>query len=110
MIRHGQQTLIFVVNNRGYVVESALHDGPYNYIKNWDYAALIGAWNAGDGHGLGLTATTGAELADAISQARQHKGWPGADRMPDPPDDVSPQLFASASAVVRANARPHQQG
>jgi len=31
MIRHGQQTVIFLVNNRGYVSESAIHDGPYNY-------------------------------------------------------------------------------
>jgi hypothetical protein len=61
---------------RGYVSESAIHDGPYNYFKNWDYAGLIGAWNADDGHGLGLTATTGGELADAISKARKHKGGP----------------------------------
>ena len=46
MIRHGQETVIFLVKNRGYVSESAIHDGPYNYFKNWDYAGLIGAWNA----------------------------------------------------------------
>ena len=28
MIRYGQETTIFLVNNRGYVVESAIHDGP----------------------------------------------------------------------------------
>jgi TPP-dependent 2-oxoacid decarboxylase len=38
MIRHGQASVIFLVNNRGYVSESAIHDGPYNYFKNWDYA------------------------------------------------------------------------
>ena len=65
MIRHGQETMIFLDNNRGYVSESAIHDGPYNYFKNWDYAGLIDAWNADDGHGLGLTAATGGELADA---------------------------------------------
>ena len=83
MIRYGQETTIFLVNNRGYVVESAIHDGPYNYIKNWDYAGLIDAWNADDGHGLGLKATTGKELAEAISQSPQAQGRPGADRMPD---------------------------
>src|SRR6202041_2158624 len=66
MIRRGQETLIFLVNNGGYVSESAIHDGPYNYFKNWDYAGLMDAWNADDGHGLGLTATTGEELAGAI--------------------------------------------
>jgi pyruvate decarboxylase len=109
MIRHGQETLIFLVNNRGYVVESAIHDGPYNYIKNWDYAGLIDAWNAEDGHGLGLKATTGGELADAISKARTHKGGPVLIECQIAHDDCSPQLLEWGSKVARANARPHQQ-
>lgn len=109
MIRYGQETLIFLVNNRGYVVESAIHDGPYNYIKNWDYAGLIDAWNAEDGHGLGLKATTGQELAEAISQARRHRGGPVLIECQIAHDDASPQLFEWGSKVERANARPHQQ-
>jgi hypothetical protein len=35
MIRHGQETMIFLDNNRGYVSESAIHDGPYNGIPGW---------------------------------------------------------------------------
>jgi pyruvate decarboxylase len=69
MIRHRQEILIFLVNNRGYVIESAIHDGPYNYYKNWDYAGLVDVFNADDGGGLGLTAITAAELADAIKKA-----------------------------------------
>ena len=109
MIRHGQETLIFLVNNRGYVVESAIHDGPYNYIKNWDYARLIDAWNAEDGNGLGLTATTGRELAAAISKARRHKGGPVLIECQIAHDDCSPQLLDWGAKVARANARPHQQ-
>jgi pyruvate decarboxylase len=109
MIRYGQETLIFLVNNRGYVVESAIHDGPYNYIKNWDYAGLIDAWNAEDGHGLGLTATTGKELADAIMRARRHKGGPVLIECQIAHDDSSPQLLEWGSKVERANGRPHQQ-
>jgi pyruvate decarboxylase len=45
-------TVIFLFNNRGYVSGSAIHDGPYNYFENWDYAGLIDAWNADNGHGL----------------------------------------------------------
>jgi TPP-dependent 2-oxoacid decarboxylase len=108
MIRHGQETLIFVVNNRGYVSESAIHDGPYNYFKNWDYAGLINAWNADDGHGLGLTATTGRELADAISKARNHKGGPVLIECQTAHDDCSPQLIEWGARVARANTRPHQ--
>jgi pyruvate decarboxylase len=108
MIRHGQETVIFLVNNRGYVSESAIHDGPYNYFKNWDYAGLIGAWNATDGHGLGLTATTGGELADAISKARNHNGGPVLIECQIAHDDCSPQLIEWGARVARANTRPHQ--
>jgi pyruvate decarboxylase len=106
MIRYGQETTIFLVNNRGYVVESEIHDGPYNYIKNWDYAGLISAFNADDGHGLGLRATTARELAEAISKARQHTGGPVLIECQIAHDDCSPDLLKWGSDVERANARP----
>jgi pyruvate decarboxylase len=108
MIRHGQEILIFLVNNRGYVSESAIHEGPYNYFKNWDYADLIDAWNADDGHGLGLTATTGGELAHAIRQARKHKGGPVLIECQIAHDDCSPQLREWGARVAHANTRPYQ--
>jgi pyruvate decarboxylase/indolepyruvate decarboxylase len=106
MIRHGRRTLIFLVNNRGYVIESEIHDGPYNYIKNWDYAGLMAAWNADDGHGLGLKATTGAELARAIETARQHEGGPVLIECQIAHDDCSPQLLKWGTRVALANERP----
>jgi pyruvate decarboxylase len=106
MIRHGQEILIFLVNNRGYVIESAIHDGPYNYYKNWDYAGLIDAFNADDGTGLGLKATTAAELANAIGKAHAHKGGPVLIECQIPNDDASPQLITWGSKVARVNARP----
>jgi pyruvate decarboxylase/indolepyruvate decarboxylase len=106
MIRHGQKTLIFLVNNRGYVIESEIHDGPYNYIKNWDYAGLMAAWNAEDGHGLGLKATTGAELARAIESARRHEGGPVLIECQIAHDDCSPQLLKWGTRVALANERP----
>ena len=106
MIRHRQEVLIFLVNNRGYVIESAIHDGPYNYYKNWDYAGLIDVFNAEDGGGLGLTATTAAELADAIGKARAHKGGPVLIECQIPNDDASPELISWGSKVARVNSRP----
>ena len=108
MIRHRQQILIFLVNNRGYVIESAIHDGPYNYYKNWDYAGLIDVFNADDGHGLGLTATTPAELADAIAKARAHTGGPVLIECQIPNEDASPEVISWGSKVARVNARPPQ--
>ena len=109
MIRYGHNTLIFLINNRGYVVESEIHDGPYNYIKNWDYAGLISAWNAEDGHGLGLKATTGGELASAIKKAREHRGGPVLIECQIEHDDCSPQLLKWGAKVAFANERPPQQ-
>ena len=106
MIRHRQEVLIFLVNNRGYVIESAIHDGPYNYYKNWDYAGLIDVFNAEEGGGLGLTATTAAELADAIGKARAHKGGPVLIECQIPNDDASPELISWGSKVARVNSRP----
>jgi pyruvate decarboxylase len=106
MIRHRQEVLIFLVNNRGYVIESAIHDGPYNYYKNWDYAGLVDVFNAEDGGGLGLTATTAAELVDAIAKARAHKGGPVLIECQIPNDDASPELISWGSKVARVNSRP----
>lgn len=110
MIRHGQRSLIFLINNRGYVVESAIHDGPYNYIKNWDYAGLISAWNAEDGRGLGLKATTAGDLTAAIEKARNHSGGPILIECQIEHDDCSPELLKWGTKVALANARPPLQG
>jgi len=106
MIRHRQRILMILVNNYGYVVESEIHDGPYNYIKNWDYASLIAAWNSDDGDGLGLKAGTSAELNHAIHSASKHTGGPVLIECEIIHDDCSPHLLRWGSAVARANARP----
>ena len=109
MIRYGLNITIFLINNHGYVIESAIHDGPYNYYKNWDYAALIEAWNAGDGHGLGLKATTAGELADAMKKAREHTGGPILIECDIAHDDYSPQMAEWGKKVSSANSRPPQR-
>jgi pyruvate decarboxylase len=109
MIRHRQEAMIFLVNNRGYVAESEIHDGPYNYFKNWDYAGMMTMFNAEDGHGLGMKATTAGELAAAIGKARRHKGGPVLIECQIAHDDCSPQLLKWGSDVARANFRPPHQ-
>ncbi|WP_122049592.1 alpha-keto acid decarboxylase family protein [Asaia bogorensis] len=76
MIRHNLPVIIFLANNKGYTIEIAIHDGPYNYIKNWNYAGLMDVFNAESGHGLGLHAGTGAELEDAIGKALANTDGP----------------------------------
>ena len=62
MVRYGVRPIIVLINNRGYTIEAEIHDGPYNRIKNWDYAGLMEVFNAGEGKGLGLHAATVGEL------------------------------------------------
>lgn len=105
MIELKQEIIMVLVNNYGYVIESAIHEGPYNYYQNWDYAALMNAFNGNDGQGLGLTAATAGELADAIAQAKTHKGGPVLIECQIEHDDYTKELITWGSAAAEANAR-----
>jgi pyruvate decarboxylase/indolepyruvate decarboxylase len=105
MIRYKTNNLIFLVNNGGYVIESEIHEGPYNYFKNWDYAGLISVFNSNDGNGLGLKVTTSSELSNAIKKARDHEG-PVLIECQISHDDCTPQLLKWGTKVAKANNRP----
>jgi TPP-dependent 2-oxoacid decarboxylase len=105
MIRYDANPIIFLLNNRGYTIEVEIHDGPYNNIKNWDYAGLIDVFNAGEGNGLGLKARTSAELASAIERARSHHGLVLIECALDR-DDCTKELLEWGSRVAAANSRP----
>jgi TPP-dependent 2-oxoacid decarboxylase len=105
MIRYQVNPIIFLMNNGGYTIEVELHDGPYNQIKNWDYAGLINIFNAGDGKGLGIKVKTASDLSAAISQAIAHQGGPVLIECPLNRDDCSKQLAEWGSHVAKANAR-----
>lgn len=108
MVRYELPVIIFLVNNRGYVIEIAIHDGPYNYIKNWDYAGLMNVFNAGEGHGLGMTVTTGAELAEAIKKAQANHRGPTIIECQIERTDCTDMLVQWGKRVASANARkPH---
>lgn len=107
MIRYElDNVILFIVNNHGYVVESEIHEGPYNYFKNWDYAGLIGVLNAADGQGLGLVASTGGELAEAIEKAKAHKGGSVLIECQIEHEDCSRELLEWGTKVGIANQRP----
>lgn len=38
----------------GYTIEVEIHDGPYNYIHNWDYVGVVQAIDNKQGHALCL--------------------------------------------------------
>jgi pyruvate decarboxylase len=106
MIRHNLPIIIFLMNNHGYTIEIEIHDGPYNNVKNWDYAGLIQVFNAEDGHGRGLRVTTGDELTNAIEVALANHNGPTLIECTIDRDDCTPELIAWGRKVAAANARP----
>jgi pyruvate decarboxylase len=106
MVRLELPIILFLINNRGYTIEVEIHDGLYNNIKNWDYAALVETFNAGEGHGKGCRATTGAELANAIDRAVANTKGPTLIECVIDRDDCSKELISWGHYVAAANARP----
>ena len=106
MIRRKLPVIIFLINNDGYTIEVEIHDGPYNNIKTWDYAALITAFNAEDGNGQGIRVTNGGELADAIKEALANREGPTLIECIIDRDDCSADLISWGRLVAIANARP----
>ena len=105
MIRRKLPVIIFLLNNHGYTIEVEIHDGPYNNIKNWDYAGLIEAFNAEDGRGKGLRATNGGELAEAINVALANHDGPTLIECVFDRNDCSPELISWGRQVAIANER-----
>lgn len=105
MIRYNVRPIIFLINNGGYTIEVEIHDGPYNTIKNWDYAALMQVFNAGDGNGWGVRVSTEGELAEAIATANDHDG-PALIEVLIDRDDCSKNLLEWGGYVARNNGRP----
>ena len=105
MVRHNLPVIIFLINNRGYVIEIAIHDGPYNYIQNWDYAGLMEVFNGGTGQALGLHAKTGGELEAAILKAVANTGGPTLIECALDRDDCTAALRKWGKVVAATNAR-----
>ena len=107
IIRYELNPIIFLINNGGYTIEVEIHDGPYNNIKNWDYAGLVQVFNAGQGNGWSSRVKTVGKLAEAIKQAEAHQGLALIECVIDR-DDCTKELLEWGSRVAEANSRPPQ--
>ncbi|KAE9622242.1 putative pyruvate decarboxylase [Lupinus albus] len=107
MLRCGQKTIIFLINNGGYTIEVEIHDGPYNVIKNWNYTGLIDAIHNGEGKCWTTKVFCEEELIEAIDTAT----GPKKDSLCFievivHKDDTSKELLEWGSRVSAANSRP----
>ncbi|MCE2390757.1 MAG: alpha-keto acid decarboxylase family protein [Proteobacteria bacterium] len=67
LVRQRLNPIVFVMNNRGYTIERAIHDGPYNDIQNWRYHSLPEVF----GGGWSCEVHKEAELEAALERARE---------------------------------------
>ncbi|KAK7412430.1 hypothetical protein VNO78_03890 [Psophocarpus tetragonolobus] len=107
MISCRQKNIIFLINNSGYTIEVEIHDGPYNLIKNWDYAGFVEAIHNGRGKCWTTKVRTEDDLIEAIATAT----GPKKDSLCFievfvHKDDTSIELLEWGSRVAAANSRP----
>ncbi|WP_377194220.1 thiamine pyrophosphate-binding protein [Ruegeria meonggei] len=107
MIRYNANPIIFLINNGGYTIEVEIHDGPYNTIKNWNYASLIDVFSAGEGNAWGCKTTTEGELDAAIKEAHSRDGLCFIEVMIDR-DDCNVNLLRWGNQVARNNGRANR--
>ncbi|KAJ7545532.1 hypothetical protein O6H91_09G123700 [Diphasiastrum complanatum] len=107
MIRNGQKSIIFLINNGGYTIEVQIHDGPYNVIKNWNYTGVVDAFHNGEGKCWTIKVKTEKELVHAIktSQDEQKDSLCFIECILHK-DDTSSELLEWGSRVSAANSRP----
>ncbi|CAN6337333.1 unnamed protein product [Urochloa humidicola] len=107
MLRCGQRSIIFLINNGGYTIEVEIHDGPYNVIKNWDYTGLVDAIHNSDGNCWTKKVRTEEELKEAIATATgAKKDCLCFIEVIVHKDDTSKELLEWGSRVSAANSRP----
>ncbi|KAI4356032.1 hypothetical protein L6164_000085 [Bauhinia variegata] len=107
MVRNGQKSIIFLINNGGYTIEVEIHDGPYNVIKNWNYIGLVEAIHNGQGKCWTAKVFCEEDLVEAINAAT----GPKKDSLCFievicHKDDTSKELLEWGSRVAAANGRP----
>ncbi|KAL4557901.1 hypothetical protein LXL04_036095 [Taraxacum kok-saghyz] len=106
MMRCGQNSIIFLINNGGYTIEVQIHDGPYNVIKNWNYTGLVEAIHNGQGNCWTTKVFCEEDLVKAIEIATgEKKDCLCFIEVMAHKDDTSKELLEWGSRVAAAN--PH---
>jgi indolepyruvate decarboxylase len=95
-VRLGLNPIVFILNNDGYGTMRKIHDGSFNTITQWNYAAICRLIGGGDS----VVVTTKGKLDDAIRRA-ESSGNLTVIEVKIPREDVSPQLVSIGREVAR---------
>jgi indolepyruvate decarboxylase len=95
-VRLGLNPIIFVLNNDGYGTMRRIHDGSFNAITQWNYAAICELIGGGES----AVVSTKGQLENAIRRA-ELSNKATVIEVKIPRDDVSPQLVTIGREVAR---------
>lgn len=101
IVRKKCNPVIFILNNRGYVIERMIHDGPYNDIQNWEYSRLAGVFG---GSGPAFRVQTEDELEKAVAAALAAPDKCAVIEVVLPPTDCS-DILAELGRKVRSMSK-----
>jgi len=73
ILRYNCSGVIFLLNNGAYTIEVMIHDGPYNTLQNWNYAAMVESLKD-QSPILSQVVRTEKELLIALKKSRTFKG------------------------------------
>jgi indolepyruvate decarboxylase len=73
ILRYNYSGVIFLLNNGAYTIEVMIHDGPYNTLQNWNYAAMVETLK-GQSSVLCHMVRTEGELVTALEKAGTFQG------------------------------------
>jgi indolepyruvate decarboxylase len=73
ILRYNYSGVIFLMNNGAYTIEVMIHDGPYNTLQSWNYAAMVESLK---GHStvFSLAVRSEKELVAALKKSKSFKG------------------------------------
>jgi indolepyruvate decarboxylase len=101
-LRYNYSGVIFLMNNGAYTIEVMIHDGPYNTLQNWNYAAMVEALKD-QSPILSQVVRTEKELVAALKKSKTFKGLTFIEVILDR-TDCNKALLGWGTAVADYNA------
>lgn len=102
ILRYNYSGIIFLMNNGAYTIEVMIHDGPYNILQNWNYAAMVESLK-GETPVLSLVVRTEKELVAALKKSKTFQGLTFVEVILDR-TDCNKALLGWGTAVADYNA------
>lgn len=102
ILRYNYSGVIFLMNNGAYTIEVMIHDGLYNTLQSWNYAALVETLK-GQSTILSKVVKTEGELVAAMKKAETFQGLTFIEVILDR-TDCNKALLGWGTAVADYNA------